>query len=43
MEKERPHKEHPTGWHKDTPAGNVMLADCHVEFFTAQTVTNLTW
>jgi hypothetical protein len=33
----------PTGWHKDKPAGNVMLADCHVEFFTAQTVTNLVW
>lgn len=33
----------PTGWHKPTPAGNMMLADCHVDFFTAQTVTNLIW
>ncbi|HTA30599.1 MAG TPA: hypothetical protein VK731_08930, partial [Candidatus Cybelea sp.] len=33
----------PTGWHRDTPAGNAMLADCHVEFYTAQTVTNVIW
>jgi prepilin-type N-terminal cleavage/methylation domain-containing protein len=30
----------PTGWHKDKPAGNAMLADCHVAFYTAQTITN---
>jgi len=30
----------PTGWHKPTPAGNAMLADCHVEFVTAQAATN---
>jgi prepilin-type N-terminal cleavage/methylation domain-containing protein len=30
----------PTGWHKDTPAGNAMMADCHVAFYTAQTITN---
>jgi|HubBroStandDraft_6_1064221.scaffolds.fasta_scaffold1179931_1 prepilin-type N-terminal cleavage/methylation domain-containing protein len=33
----------PTGWHNNTPAGNVMLADCHVDYYTAQTVTNLVW
>jgi prepilin-type N-terminal cleavage/methylation domain-containing protein/prepilin-type processing-associated H-X9-DG protein len=33
----------PTGWHKDKPAGNVVLVDGHAEFRTAQNVTNLVW
>ena len=33
----------PTGWHRRTPAGNVQLVDGHVEFQTAQAVTNLIW
>ena len=33
----------PTGWHRQRPAGNVMLVDGHVEFHTAQSVTNLLW
>jgi len=33
----------PTGWHKPKPAGNVLLVDGHAGFYTAQTVTNLTW
>jgi prepilin-type N-terminal cleavage/methylation domain-containing protein len=33
----------PTGWHKPTPAGNVLFVDSHTGFYTAQTVTNLMW
>lgn len=33
----------PTGWHRRTPAGNVLLVDSHVESHTAQSVTNLIW
>jgi prepilin-type N-terminal cleavage/methylation domain-containing protein len=33
----------PSGWHKDNPSGNVLLADAHVEFHTALNVTNLIW
>ena len=33
----------PTGWHRESPAGNVLLVDCHVEFHTARSVTNLLW
>ena len=33
----------PTGWHRQRPAGNVMLVDGHAEFHTAQSVTNLLW
>ncbi|MDB6121115.1 MAG: hypothetical protein JWQ71_108 [Pedosphaera sp.] len=33
----------PSGWHKDNPSGNVLLADAHVEFHTALSVTNLIW
>lgn len=33
----------PTGWHKPTPAGNVMLVDGHAAFYTASSVTNLVW
>jgi len=33
----------PTGWHKPKPAGNALLVDGHAGFYTAQTVTNLTW
>ena len=35
--------QNPSGWHKKKPAGNVLLADTHVEFHTAQNVTNLVW
>ncbi len=30
----------PSGWHKDKPAGNALLADCHVAFYTALSITN---
>ena len=33
----------PTGWHKPTPAGNVLLVDGHAGFYTARSVTNLIW
>jgi len=33
----------PFGWHKPTPAGNVMLVDGHAGFYTAQSITNLVW
>jgi prepilin-type N-terminal cleavage/methylation domain-containing protein len=33
----------PTGWHRPTPAGNVLLVDSHAEFHTAQSVVNLVW
>ena len=33
----------PSGWHRRTPAGNTLLVDTHVEFHTAQNVTNLVW
>ena len=33
----------PSGWHRQTPSGNVLLVDGHAEFHTAQSVTNLVW
>jgi len=33
----------PTGWHRRTPAGNVLLVDSHAEFQTTHSVTNLMW
>ena len=33
----------PTGWHRKTPAGNVLLVDSHAEFHTTHSVTNLIW
>jgi prepilin-type N-terminal cleavage/methylation domain-containing protein len=33
----------PTGWHRETPAGQVLLVDGHAEFHTAQSVTNMIW
>lgn len=33
----------PTGWHKQTPAGNVQLVDGHTEPQSALSVTNLIW
>jgi type II secretory pathway pseudopilin PulG len=33
----------PKGWHRQHPAGNLVLVDGHNEFFTAVTVTNLVW
>lgn len=35
--------DNPTGWHRPTPAGNVLLVDGHSEFHTALNVTNLLW
>jgi hypothetical protein len=35
--------QNPTGWHKQSPAGNVELADGHTEPQTALSVTNLIW
>lgn len=31
------------GWHRTKPAGNVLFADNHVEFFQATAATNLIW
>ncbi len=31
------------GWHRDLPAGNIILADGHGEFRTALSATNLLW
>jgi prepilin-type N-terminal cleavage/methylation domain-containing protein len=31
------------GWHREQPAGNLILADGHGEFQTAQVATNLIW
>lgn len=33
----------PKGWHRERPAGNVMLLDGHSDFYTALAVTNLVW
>ena len=33
----------PYGWHRPTPAGNVLLANGHLEPHTARSVTNLVW
>jgi prepilin-type N-terminal cleavage/methylation domain-containing protein len=33
----------PTGWHKESAAGNVLLVDAHVEPHTAFTVQKLVW
>jgi len=33
----------PTGWHRKTPAGQVLMVDGHTEFHAALTVTNLLW
>ena len=33
----------PTGWHKLTPAGNVLFVDTHLEPRTVQTAANLVW
>lgn len=31
------------GWHRSTPAGNIMFADYHVAFYQATAATNLVW
>jgi len=31
------------GWHRTTPAGNILFADNHVRFFPAIVATNLVW
>ncbi|MGA2751805.1 MAG: hypothetical protein ABSG59_23815 [Verrucomicrobiota bacterium] len=31
------------GWHRTTPAGNILFADNHVSFYRAMTATNLVW
>jgi prepilin-type N-terminal cleavage/methylation domain-containing protein len=33
----------PSGWHRETPAGNVVFVDAHAEFQTSQSATNLLW
>lgn len=33
----------PSGWHRETPAGNVVFVDAHAEFHTFQSVSNLIW
>jgi prepilin-type N-terminal cleavage/methylation domain-containing protein len=33
----------PTGWHKPTPAGNLLLVDGHASFYMVNAVTNLVW
>jgi prepilin-type N-terminal cleavage/methylation domain-containing protein/prepilin-type processing-associated H-X9-DG protein len=33
----------PTGWHNQSPAGNVLLVDGHIEPHTAADVTQLMW
>jgi prepilin-type N-terminal cleavage/methylation domain-containing protein/prepilin-type processing-associated H-X9-DG protein len=33
----------PKGWHRPQPAGNIAMADGHVEFYTALNATNLVW
>jgi prepilin-type N-terminal cleavage/methylation domain-containing protein len=35
--------QNPSGWHKRSSAGNTLLVDSHIEFHTAQSVTNLVW
>lgn len=31
------------GWHRTTPAGNILFADSHVGFYQATAATNLNW
>jgi prepilin-type processing-associated H-X9-DG protein len=31
------------GWHRTTPAGNILFADTHVGFYQATAATNLIW
>jgi len=31
------------GWHRRTPAGNILFADGHVGFYQGMAVTNLIW
>lgn len=31
------------GWHRQTPAGNIMFADYHVAFYQASVATNMIW
>ena len=35
--------DNPTGWHRQTPAGQMLLVDGHAEFHTARTATNMIW
>jgi len=35
--------DNPTGWHRKTPAGQMLLVDAHAEFHTARTATNMIW
>jgi prepilin-type N-terminal cleavage/methylation domain-containing protein len=35
--------DNPSGWHKERPAGNVLLVDSHVEAHTAPSAANLVW
>ena len=31
------------GWHRTTPAGNILFADNHIGFYQATAATNLNW
>jgi hypothetical protein len=31
------------GWHRTTPAGNILFADYHAGFYQATAATNLIW
>ncbi|HUC85652.1 MAG TPA: hypothetical protein VL970_10710, partial [Candidatus Acidoferrales bacterium] len=31
------------GWHREQPAGNILFADTHVDFYQATAATNLIW
>ncbi len=35
--------DNPTGWHRKTPAGQMLLVDGHAEFHTARSATNMVW
>jgi len=35
--------DNPTGWHREKPAGQMLLVDGHAEFHTAHSATNMVW
>jgi prepilin-type N-terminal cleavage/methylation domain-containing protein/prepilin-type processing-associated H-X9-DG protein len=38
-----PYASDTKGWHRPTPAGNILFADNHVAFYKATAATNLIW
>jgi prepilin-type N-terminal cleavage/methylation domain-containing protein len=38
-----PYPADPKGWHRTTPAGNILFADSHAGFYQATAATNLIW